>query len=303
MDWVEIVVVVDDSDAAEGVSSAQIVGALLESVVGQVNVVYEQLGDPDDPQPYALLPETAVKGYVQEDRDSAEWRSEITTLLVQSGFSKPHFSILQQQDWANAWKAQYRPIKVGQRFWICPSWLPAPDHHADDILITLDPGMAFGTGTHPTTQLCLAMLEKLVHPQSSVLDLGCGTGILAIGAAQLGAAPVLAVDNDRDAVQASIENARTNQAEIDVELGTIERIGRKEWDIVVANILTPILIDMLDNDTLLNSVAPNGYLILSGILGEQEGEIASAIARADGVIEQVEHSGDWIVVVVTHANQ
>ena len=209
MDWVECVVVVDDGESVDGLSPSQIAGNLLEMVVGVSNVVYEQLGDPDDPRPYALLSETAVKGYVQEDRDSAEWRTEITTLLVNAGFSKPHFTVLHEQDWANAWKAQYRPIKVGQRFWICPSWLPTPDHKADDMLITLDPGMAFGTGTHPTTQLCLAMLEELVQPEDSVLDLGCGSGILAIGAARLGANPILAVDNDRDAVQASLDNARS----------------------------------------------------------------------------------------------
>jgi len=301
MDWIEIVVVVDDSDDERVERPAQVVGSLLEAIVGVGNVVYEQLGDPDDPRPYALLAETAVKGYVQQDQDSAEWRSQITTTLVNAGFPKPHFTRLRDQDWANVWKAQYRPIKVGQRFWICPSWLPLPDHEPDDILITLDPGMAFGTGTHPTTQLCLALLEELVQPETDVLDLGCGTGILAIGAAKLGAEPVFAVDTDLEAVKATRDNAYTNHVDFDVAQGSLGQIGRKQYDVVVANILAPVLIDMLINGGLLNYVVPDGHLVLSGILGEQEAEIAQAISTADGVITRVASDGDWIAVVARHS--
>jgi ribosomal protein L11 methyltransferase len=301
MDWVEIVVVVDDGNLVDRLLPSQVAGALLEAVVGEGNVVYQQLGDPDDPRPYALLSETAVMGYVQEDQDSAEWRTEITTLLVNAGFLKPQFTVLHEQDWANAWKAQYRPIKVGQRFWICPSWSPLPDHEPDDILITLDPGMAFGTGTHATTQLCLTMIEQFVQPSVSVLDLGCGSGILAIGAAKLGAIPVFAVDNDAQAVQATRENAQANHVQIDIGQGSVEMLGHQQWNIVVANILAPILIGMLENDDLLGRVAPDGYLILSGILREQEAEITRAVLSADGEVKQVKHDGDWIVVVAAHA--
>jgi ribosomal protein L11 methyltransferase len=171
------------------------------------------------------------------------------------------------------------------------------------MLITLDPGMAFGTGTHPTTQLCLAMLEELVQPEDSVLDLGCGSGILAIGAARLGANPILAVDNDRDAVQASLDNARSNQVAIDVEQGTLENIGRNDWDIVVANILAPVLRDMLANNGLLDYIAPDGHLILSGILREQEAEIARAVVKAGGAVKRVENNGDWIAVLAIHADR
>lgn len=298
MDWLEIIVVVDDEMVLDGDVPSALAMDLLTPFTEDGGIATERRGDPDNPDPTALLTETWVKGYMPIGRDSAEMRAQITAALHAAGLPSPTFTVLAEQDWAYAWQAHYRPMRIGNRIWVCPSWLPTPDLTDDDIVITLDPGMAFGTGTHPTTQLCLAILETVVQPQDRVLDVGTGSGILAIGAKKLGADYVLAVDTDDEAVRATHDNVAINCVEIDIREGSLRAVPWRNWDVVVANILTPTLVDLFEKDDLMEYVAPNGTLILSGILDQQEAVIVDSVHAAEGRVVQVVALGEWIAVVV-----
>ncbi|WP_291989825.1 50S ribosomal protein L11 methyltransferase [Candidatus Accumulibacter sp. ACC007] len=177
-----------------------------------------------------------------------------------------------EQDWVQVTQAQFEPIRVSERLWIVPSWHDAPDPQA--IVLVLDPGMAFGTGSHPTTRLCLEWLEHCIAPASSVLDYGCGSGILAIAAARLGASDVLGVDIDPQAVAASLSNAERNG--VAVRFQDSEREVKGQFDIVVANILANPLKVLAP--AICGHVRRGGRLALSGILAEQSEQLVAAYA-------------------------
>ncbi|MGB1251630.1 MAG: 50S ribosomal protein L11 methyltransferase [Candidatus Promineifilaceae bacterium] len=292
--WLEICVTVENEAKAEAVADV-----LQLFAVGDEGVALEQLGDPEDVSPTAMLPEVLVKLYVDEARDSAEFRQTLTAALHDAHFPPPTFNLIRQQDWANAWKEHYKPLRIGKRFWIQPSWEPAANPLPDDLVITLDPGMAFGTGTHATTQLCLAALETYLQTGDDVLDLGTGSGILAIGAAQLGAGQILAVDTDELAIRASAENAAQNSVSSAIELleGSLNVVERRGWDLVVANILAPIIVGMLQHDEMITYVKPGGVMILSGILAVQTEEVVSNLVE-DATVLEVAQQGDWVAIVV-----
>lgn len=178
-----------------------------------------------------------------------------------------------EQDWVRLTQSQFDPIRISERLWIVPSWHAPPDPQA--LCIELDPGLAFGTGSHPTTRLCLAWLESHVRGGESLLDYGCGSGILAIAAARLGAAPVLGVDLDPQAVAASRDNARRNGVSASFFLP--EALPEGSHDILVANILTNPLRALMP--LLSARVRPGGKIVLSGILAEQAEEILGLYSR------------------------
>ena len=177
-----------------------------------------------------------------------------------------------EQNWVQLTQAQFDPIRVSDRLWIVPSWHEPPDPQA--IVLVLDPGMAFGTGSHPTTRLCLEWLEKTVTPGISLLDYGCGSGILAIAAAKLGAKEVLGVDIDAQAVQAAIDNSERNHVTACFEDSAKDIQGT--FDIVVANILSNPLKALAP--AICGHVRPGGQLALSGILAEQAEELIAFYA-------------------------
>ena len=179
---------------------------------------------------------------------------------------------IEEQNWVQLTQAQFDPIRISQRLWIVPSWHDAPDPEA--IVLVLDPGMAFGTGSHPTTRLCLEWLERSVTPGDTLLDYGCGSGILAIAAARLGATKVLGVDIDPQAVTAARDNAERNQVTASFEDSTKEISG--QFDIVVANILSNPLKALAP--AICGHVPPGGQLALSGILAEQADELIAVYA-------------------------
>ena len=189
--------------------------------------------------------------------------------------------ILEDQAWERAWMSDFKAMQFGKRLWVCPSWQDPPNPGAINIM--LDPGLAFGSGSHGTTSLCLQWLEQNVNSESTVIDYGCGSGILGIGAALLGAPRVIAVDNDPQAVTATIENARRNRIpEGVIECYLPENIPRElesqRADILVANILAEPLTQLASRFSSL--VRPRGQLVLSGILAEQ----------ADALLT---HYGSW----------
>ena len=202
MYWLEVSVITD-GEGAEAISEA------LKPFAYQESVVLEQLGDMDDLDPNALEPAVTVKIYAAEEQDTPEYRQRIEEVVYQYGrlypIPPPTFRKLEDQDWANAWKEHYHPFRIGNKIWIQPSWLDPKEVSAeseedgirpDDLVLTLDPGMAFGTGLHPTTQMCMQAIESVVKPGMTVLDVGTGSGILAIAAAKLGASRLVAFDTD-----------------------------------------------------------------------------------------------------------
>ncbi|MGH2538676.1 MAG: 50S ribosomal protein L11 methyltransferase, partial [Candidatus Promineifilaceae bacterium] len=205
--WLEVSVACD-GEAAEAVAD------FLQPFAHGGSVVIEQLGDPAGADPAALAAELTVKIFLPAEQDRPELRQRIAEGLYHLNrlhpIPAPVFQELEDEDWAEAWKRHFVPFRAGRRLWIQPSWQPAEAVAPAAVVLTLDPGMAFGTGTHPSTQLCLWALEELVWPSCTLLDVGTGSGILGIAAALLGAGRVLAMDTDWDAARAARANARLN---------------------------------------------------------------------------------------------
>ncbi|MFX1761037.1 50S ribosomal protein L11 methyltransferase [Paraburkholderia sp. A1RI-2L] len=206
----------------------------------------------------------------------------------------PKFSLreVEEQDWVRLTQSQFDPIQIGQRIWVVPSWHDAPD--PDALVLELDPGLAFGTGSHPTTRLCMEWLEQHVQPGNSLLDYGCGSGILAILAKKCGANPVIGIDIDPQAVESARQNSERNRA--DVTYGLPDDCPAGEFDIVVANILSNPL--KLMASMLSSRVKPGGRLALSGILARQADEVAQVYARWIDISVWREHEG-WVCLAGT----
>ncbi|ACC71803.1 50S ribosomal protein L11 methyltransferase [Paraburkholderia phymatum] len=206
----------------------------------------------------------------------------------------PSFSVraVEEQDWVRLTQSQFDPIPIGERIWVVPSWHDAPD--PDALVLELDPGLAFGTGSHPTTRLCMEWLEQSVQKDQSVLDYGCGSGILAILAKKCGANPVFGIDIDPQAVESARHNSERNRAEITYGLPADCPAG--EFDIVVANILSNPL--KLMASMLSSKVKPGGRIALSGILARQAEEVASVYRQWIDIAVWREHEG-WVCLAGT----
>jgi ribosomal protein L11 methyltransferase len=223
------------------------------------------------------------------------------TLIGQAlpgGLPVPRLQFVAKSDWAESWKAHFHPVRVGCSFVIKPSWrdyTPA----ADDLIIEIDPGLAFGSGLHPTTQLCLKILEDMPMQGKTLFDVGTGSGILALAALKLAAAGVRAVDIDDVAVRVTQENFERNgfarRAEAQVAVGSAADAGGRRWDIVVANILANTIVELLPD--LKAAVAPGGSLILSGIIAEQEAGVTAAAAGHRLRLSDRQIEEDWVALV------
>ena len=178
---------------------------------------------------------------------------------------------LEDKDWEREWMDNFHPMKFGERLWICPSWREVPEPNAVNVM--LDPGLAFGTGTHPTTALCLTWLDGLDLEGKTVVDFGCGSGILSLAALKLGAKKVIGIDIDPQALQASLENAKRNQCEDRLELFLPKEQPQFKADVVVANILAGPLRELAP--VIIEYVASKGVLALSGVLEEQAEQLQS----------------------------
>ncbi len=331
MSWLELSVACDP-EAVEPVSE------LLARYGYNGGVAVEQPIVPgaDGPE-YSYDPSrpVMVRTYLALDSTAEDARAHIEQGLWLLGMIRPVGALqvrqIAEEDWANAWKQYYAVQRIGARTVVVPSWLeyaPQPD----DIVLRLDPGMAFGTGLHPTTQLCIIELEQYVTPGAAVLDLGCGSGILAIAAARMGAGSVLALDTDPIAVEATRANAARNDvaAIITVAEGSLGRgatfghwlnpapvTAREEasthapqpallpiapspdsplqFDLIVANIIARVLATVAPD--FVAALRPGGVLISSGIITDREPEVVAAYAAAglDPIARRQE--GDWIAIV------
>ena len=295
--WIEVSLQVDGE-------SAEAVAEVLERY-GHQGVSLEQDGIPPDtwdedrvPPPQSLT----LRAYFPDDDMLAATQLQLETALghmrLMYPMPTPVYRQVDAEDWAEAWKAHYKPLRVGRRLMIRPQWMDVP-LAPGDIEIALDPGMAFGTGSHPTTQLCLQALEDLLQPAQTVLDLGSGSGILSIAAAKLGAGQVLALDIDGIAVAATKENARVNDvaSKVVAQRGSHDCLlhSARRFDLVVVNILARIIIEMA-GERLGETVRPGGQAIFSGIIDSQVDEVEDAL-RATGLQPYARRQmGDWVLV-------
>lgn len=209
------------------------------------------------------------------------------------------WDLIDEQDWSSSWKQYWEPTPIGDRFLVYPAWLELPEN-PDRILLRLDPGVAFGTGTHATTQLCLESLEMRLsgeHNQAVIADIGCGSGILSIGAILLGASKVYAVDNDPLATRSTYENCELNQISperINIQDGSIEQVIQaveQPVDGIVCNILAEVIIDLIPQ---FNAISKkNTWAILSGILMDQAKPIADALEQQGWVVATLWRRQDW----------
>ncbi len=245
-----------------------------------------------------------VCGYIPMDATLEHTRHRIEQGLYYLGRIQPlppaEFKPIANLNWSETWKQHYHPVKIGKKFIIVPAWLDIPDNTR--IPIRIDPGMAFGTGTHPTTQLCLTLLEDYLHIDEPVLDVGCGSGILSIAALKLGASHAFGVDTDTDAIAAAEENAIINNVadQSTYAVGSVEKIKAgcfPIWraPIVLSNILAPILLRLLDAG-LGDLVLSDGVLLLSGILEEQFPKLRAALHHLGFRIQEKRQIKDWIAI-------
>lgn len=214
---------------------------------------------------------------------------------------EPELRELDFEDWSRAWRAHYQPMPIGQRLLIVPAWQADAVAGAPDRLpVLLDPGMAFGTGLHPTTRLCMAALERHVRPGDALLDIGSGSGVLSITAARLGASSVLATDIDPLAVAATRANSELNGLGqlVQAQEGSLPDRGDRPggWQVIAANILAEVIAELLDSgmDTRL---AAGGRLVLSGIIEPREEIVQSALKRRGLRVSERTQEGDWVCLV------
>ena len=254
-----------------------------------------------------------VRAYLEIDEHIEETRQKLEESLYYLGMIQPLpapvYKQIADQNWMEAWKQHYKPIPIGGRLIILPVWLDSPS--PERIPIKIDPGMAFGTGTHPTTQLCLELIElffesqsSIVNHKSEIIDIGCGSGILSIAALKLGARTALGVDIDIESVRNARENADKNGigAEFIIGQGSVAEVleGKfpfRQATLVVANILAPVIIRLFDAG-LADLVEADGAIILSGILREQAENVIVA-AQAKGLeLNEQRQIGDWVALLM-----
>jgi len=262
----------------------------------------------------------SVRAYLEVNDQLEETRQKLEEALFYLGMIQPLpapvYKQIADQNWMEAWKEHYKPIPIGKRLMIVPAWMDSPE--PSRIPIRIDPGMAFGTGTHPTTQLCLELIEKFMEERqkkqenssfifhlSSLIDVGCGSGILSIAALKLGATRALGVDIDIESIKNSRENADKNGigAELILGQGSVVEVkaGRFAFasaPLVVANILAPVIVRLFEAG-LSDLVEAGGAVILSGILSEQAEKVREAAQAKGLVLTGQRQMGDWVALAMS----
>lgn len=209
------------------------------------------------------------------------------------GTWKASFDEIDDESWATNWKEHWDVQKVGEHTVICPSWLEYKPAF-DEVKLDLDPGAAFGTGTHATTRLCIKELEKMIVPNCKLVDVGCGSGILSIAAAKYGVSQVVGVDIDETSVEVAINNAKKNNVNCSFSVGSAAQVKGK-YEIVVANILAHIIIEILPD--LISIMNDDGILLLSGIIEDKKDEMQEALKAHKIEVLQISQEGEWLCIV------
>jgi ribosomal protein L11 methyltransferase len=227
-------------------------------------------------------------------------KESINNLLlfdIDLGKNVVSISEVNEEEWATAWKKYYNPVKISERFTIVPTWEDYTPVSSDELIIELDPGMAFGTGTHPTTVMCIQALERTVTPGDLVVDVGTGSGVLSIAAALLDAKRIQSLDLDEVAVQSAKQNVEINnvQDKVSVSQGNLLDGVNEQADIVVANILAEVI--MRFTDDVAKVVKPDGYFIASGIIQTKKQDVKEAIIASGFTVEETILMEDWVAII------
>ena len=244
---------------------------------------------------------TKVRTYLKSDTDYEIVFNQIdigVRLLAHVGeVSKLSKRVLNEKEWHESWKKHFSILEIGKTLAIVPSWLKSKKVNRK-IVIELDPGMAFGTGHHPTTRMCLEMLETLVKPCHTVLDLGCGSGILSIASAKMGSEKVIGIDNDETAIKVARENIKINGIgdSVSISNGSVpnKNIDKYSNDIVVANISSKVILDLSKEIT--EYLKPKGYLLISGFLDNTESEIIDVFKKLNLNVVSKLGTADWVAL-------
>ena len=306
MNWLEVSLTVN-GELAEAVADV-LARFAYSGVMMEQGVKYtdeEDAGTPTGP--------ITVRAYLEMNDQIEETRQKLEESLYYLGRIQPlptaSYKQIADQNWMEAWKQHYKPIVVGERIVIVPAWMdsPAPNR----VPIKIDPGMAFGTGTHPTTQLCLELMEKAIHDirllnrEFQMIDVGCGSGILSIAALKLGAMSALGVDIDETSIVNARQNADMNQIgqELILGVGSIQEILNGQFPfrtapLVVANILAPVIVRLF-NAGLADLVEVSGALILSGILQEQAQSVIDAAQAKNLRMRERRQMDDWVALTIS----
>lgn len=297
MTWVEITVLVD-REAVEAVAN------LLQDAGANGTVIEDPQARGDEgidviPLPVSDATEARVKAYLPENDMVGE---KVAFIRQQIDMFRQYLNVgagsislrsLHDEEWAEAWKTYYKTEHVGRRLVVVPSW-EQPEENQNSVVILLDPGMAFGTGTHPTTRRCLQVLEDHIHGGEQVYDVGTGSGILAIASAKLGAGRVVAIDLDPVAVQVAGENVTRNRVEnkITVRRGEFLSVCTEPADVIVANIIADAIILLTaDIDRYL---VPGGLFVAGGIIESRRDETLRAIVSAGLKVREIHQDGEWV---------
>ena len=307
MNWLEVSMTVD-GELAESVADV-FARFAPNGVMTEQGVKYtddEDAGTPTGP--------ITVRAYLEVNDQIEETRQKLEESLFYLGMIQPLptpvYKQIADQNWMEAWKQHYKPIRIGKRLLILPAWMESPE--PTRVAIKIDPGMAFGTGTHPTTQLCLELMEMAVDLGGlkylrglRVIDVGCGSGILSIAAIKLGASKVLGVDIDSESIVNSRENANVNEVgeELMLGVGSLQEIieGKfafKSAPLVVANILAPVIVRLFDAG-LADLIEAGGSIILSGILQEQKKSVLEAAQAQRLKMTEWRQRGDWVALTMS----
>ena len=307
MNWLEVSMTVD-GELAESVADV-FARFAPNGVMTEQGVKYtddEDAGTPTGP--------ITVRAYLEVNDQIEETRQKLEESLFYLGMIQPLptpvYKQIADQNWMEAWKQHYQPMRIGTRLLILPAWMESPE--PTRVAIKIDPGMAFGTGTHPTTQLCLELMEMAVDLGGlkdlrglRVIDVGCGSGILSIAAIKLGASKVLGVDIDSESIVNSRENANVNEVgeELMLGVGSLQEIieGKfafKSAPRVVANILAPVIVRLFDAG-LADLIEAGGSIILSGILQEQKKSVLEAAQAQRLKMTEWRQRGDWVALTMS----
>lgn len=310
--WSEIKIVIDEKDieVVEGILYAMDIKGL--SIEDPKDILEREQGpltwDFADINIFEYGKDKAVlKAYFHEEIDKDEIVREIEARikgLEEYGIRLENYvvtsSTVREEDWANNWKKYYKPTKVGERFLIRPLW---EEYTAEEgeIVISMDPGMAFGTGTHETTRMCLEALERYIRQDTRVLDIGTGSGILAIGASLLGAREVVGVDLDPVAVASAKENVAYNHLDnVEILEGNLMEVVEGEADIIVANIIAEIIVVLIDD--VHKKLQEDGVFISSGIIKEKEELVTRKLLDSGFFVKETNYQGEWVCIVAIKKN-
>ena len=305
-DWIDVTIITS-TEAVEAVSAMLYnTGVKGVSILDPLDLIFRR----DHTTDWDYFDETiidtnggvVVKGYYKKDEKFEGYLEEIKIGVnklpefgLDKGLGTVTANMVNEEDWENNWKKYYKPIKVGEKIVIKPIWEDY-SKNPEEIIVELDPGMAFGTGTHETTRMCIKALERHVNSDSTVFDIGTGSGILSIAAAKLGAKKTIGVDLDPVAVESAKQNVSYNDLNnIEIVYGDLMEVVKGKANIVIANIMADII--MFLTEQVKEFIVEGGYFISSGIILSKKDEVINKLTQCGFKIEEINIEGEWVCIV------